>query len=299
MDLFDQLRTLVQVVAGGSLSAAARAQGLSVAAVSRQVRALEEEFGAPLLVRSTRALALTEAGVALHERAQRILDDVEQARGAVKGTRAVRGRVRISAPVTLGGMRLVPELPALFARYRGLQVDLRLEDRNADLAAEGIDLAVRAGVSLHDESDLFAAPLWSYPRRLVASPLYLTRRGVPETPEDLRAHDLLGHVNARGAVAPWHLSREGAPRVDVAPDGPLCSNALFALRDGALAGLGVALLPEWLVVEGVTTGRLRALLPAWSAPPTRAWAVYRRERRSSARVRAIIEHLRGGDGAAP
>ena len=123
------------VVDGGSLSAAARAQGLSVAAVSRQVRALEEEFGAPLLVRSTRALALTEAGGALHERARRILEEVEQARGAVKTTRAVRGLVRVSAPVTLGMMRVVPALPALFTRYAALQVDLRLEDRNADLAA--------------------------------------------------------------------------------------------------------------------------------------------------------------------
>lgn len=293
MDLLDQLRTLVMVVDGGSLSAAARAQGLSVAAVSRQVRALEEEFGAPLLVRSTRALALTEAGGALHERARRILEEVEQARGAVKTTRAVRGLVRVSAPVTLGMMRVVPALPALFTRYAALQVDLRLEDRNADLAAEGIDLAVRAGPALRDEADLFAAPLWTFPRQIVASPVYLARRGVPEDPAALRAFDLLGHVNALGVVARWRLTREGADAVELEPRGPLVSNALVALRDAALAGLGAALLPDWLVADGVSTGRLRVLLAEWSAPQTRAWAVYRRERRSSLRVKAVIEHLQG------
>jgi DNA-binding transcriptional LysR family regulator len=297
VDLLDQLRTLVMVVDGGSLSSAARARGLSVAAVSRQVRALEEELGASLLVRSTRALTLTEAGAALHERARRILDEVEQARGAVKATRAVRGRVRISAPVTLGLMRVVPALPALFARYGALQVDLRLEDRNADLAAEGIDLAVRAGTALPDEADLFAAPLWTFARRVVASPVYLARRSVPEDPSALRGMDLLGHVNAVGAVARWRLTREGDAPVDLEPAGPLQSNALLALRDAALAGLGVALLPEWLVADAVSTGRLRVLVPDWCAPKTRVWAVYRRERRNSARVRAVIEHLQGGLGA--
>src|SRR5258706_10020669 len=190
MDLFGQMQTFVRVVESGGITAAARQLPRSPAAVSRQLSALEAHLGAQLLSRNTRNATLTDAGRNYYARCLRVAREVEEARHAVRGSAAMDGALIVSAPVSLGLARISPHLPALLARHPGLRIDLRLEDRLVDLAGEGVDVAIRSGVDPPDSSSLVARPLFTYRRRLVASPDYLARKGSPASASDLSAHDL-------------------------------------------------------------------------------------------------------------
>src|SRR3954469_23512064 len=161
MDLFAQMMTFVRVVEGKSLSAAARAQRLSLPAISRQLAALESELGVKLVVRSTRHLHPTEAGQRWYEHCRRVLRDIETARHDVRGDARVRGRVVVSASLTFGAAVIVPRLPKLAEEHPELVIDLRLEDQLVDLVGEGVDLAVRAGSPPPDSSAFIAHPIFS------------------------------------------------------------------------------------------------------------------------------------------
>lgn len=280
----------MRVVESGSLSAAARHLRLSPAAVSRRLASLERQLGGALVVRTTRRLQVTDAGRRYYEQAVRILRDIEDAQATVRGARAVRGRLRVSAPVTFGLAWVCPAVPALLRKHPELQLDLHLEDRVVDLVAEGLDVAIRIGVEPPESSSVVARRLGRYGRYVVASPAYLRRRPRPKEPTALAAHDALLHVPDDRAVTPWIFSREGR-EVRVEPRGTLRTNVVFALRDAALAGLGVALLPEWLVADDVAAGRLRVLVSDWSAPRLDVIALHRAELRGAPRVRAFLEHL--------
>jgi DNA-binding transcriptional LysR family regulator len=297
MDLLSQMATFVRVVEAGSLSSAARGLRLSLPAVSRQLSALEDELGAPLLLRTTRRLTVTEAGRQYYARCLRILREVEEARGEVRAGREVAGRLTVTAPVTFGLSHVTPHLPALLERHPGLHVDLLLEDRVTDLVGEGVDVALRAGIAPPDSTAFMAHPLMTFHRIPVASPRYLKHRGEPKAPEALARHAALVQLPGAGSAGTWHFQREGK-EVAVEVTGPLRISAPLALRDAAVAGLGVALLPEWLVAGDVAEGRLQALLPGWGTPPQTLSAVHRMELRGAARVRAFLEHLRGVWGGA-
>jgi DNA-binding transcriptional LysR family regulator len=293
MDLLAQMATFVSVVDGNSLSAAARAQGLSLPAVSRQLRALERDLGASLVVRSTRRLRVTDAGQSWYEHCRRVLRDIENARDAVRGKQGVHGRLVVSAPLTFGTSIIVPRLAKLASRHPRLVLDLRLEDQLVDLVAEGVDLAVRAGSPPPDSTAFIAQPIFSMTRLLVASPRWLARHGTPREPAHLVRHSCLIQVTPAGIVVPWTLCRPdspGDPRT-MEVRGQLRTNAPSALRDLALDGAGIAYLPDWLVSEELAAGRLRRVLPGWSSTPITAWAVYRAELRGALRVRAFLEAL--------
>src|SRR4051812_33889535 len=238
MNLLEQMATFVSVVDGKSLSAAARARHLSLPAVSRQLRALEVELGASLVVRSTRRLHVTDAGRAWYERCKRVLHELEEGRAAARNTRDVSGRLGISAPLTFGASVIVPRLPKLAAQHPRLVIDLRLEDQLIDLVAEGVDVAVRAGSPPPDSTAFVARALFSMQRILVASPRWLKRHGTPREPDQLTGHDSLIQVPPAGIVVPWFLGldggREGPQAIDV--HGRLRSNAPSALRELALRG---------------------------------------------------------------
>lgn len=293
MDLLAQMSTFVRIVESGSLSAAARRLRLSLPAVSRQLRALEDELGAPLVLRTTRRLTVTALGRAYYERCVRILRDVEDAQRSARTHDEVAGRVVVAASVTFGLLRIAPTLPALLAAHPRLQIDLRIEDRISDLVGEGIDVAVRAGSLLApDAAGLVASVLGSFPRVLVASPAYLRRRGEPREPAALARHDALVQVSGTGAPhVHWRMS-QGERSETVTVREALACNALAVLRDAAVAGLGVAVLPAWLVARELEAGALRQILGKWTCPPAHLSAVYRVELRGAARVRALIEHLR-------
>jgi len=305
MDLLAQMATFVRIVDGKTLSAAARAQRISLPAVSRQLRSLEAELGAPLIVRSTRRLHVTDAGRQWYAHCVRILRELEEARATVGSTRSVRGTVVVSASLTFGSVLIVPRLAGVAARYPHLVVDLRLDDRLVDLVAEGVDVAVRAGSPPPDSTAFVAHPLFAMHRILVAAPRLLRAHGVPREPSHLVRYPCLVQVTPAGAVVRWLLRRTDRETNDRPDDagsdaavdetvdvhGPVRSNAPIALRDLAVDGAGIGYLPDWLVANDLACGRLRRVLPSWASPAIMAWAFHRAELRGAPRVRAFVDAL--------
>jgi len=287
MDLLDQMQTFVRIVSAGSLSAAARARGLSLAAVSRQLATLERELEATLVVRSTRRLNVTEAGARWYEHCSRILRDVDDARADVTDRGDVRGTVVISAPITFGSFYAVPRIEALSRAHPKLHIDLRLEDHVVDLIGDGVDIAIRAGISPPDSTSVIAHPLLAFRRVCVAAPAYVRKRGKPEHPRELEAHDTLVQHGLSAAFTRWRFERDGDV-VEVTPRPRLRASSPNVLRDWALAGAGIALLPEWGI------GELRPLLPGWQTPEIHSWALHRTEVRGAPRIRAAVEALSAG-----
>ncbi|MDB5218983.1 MAG: Transcriptional regulator, LysR family [Myxococcaceae bacterium] len=291
MDLLAQMATFVSVVDGKSLSAAARAQRLSLPAVSRQLRALEEDLGASLIVRSTRRLHITDAGLQWYEHCRRVLHDIDQAREAVRGTKGVHGTLVISASLTFGTVVIVPRLARLSEKHPRLVVDLRLEDQLVDLVGEGVDVAVRAGSPPPDSTAYVAHPIFAMERILVAAPRWLRKHGMPREPSHLARHECLIQVTPAGTVVRWSLRRGGADTRTIDVQGRLRTNAPSALRDLAVDGGGIAYLPAWLVTSELERGVLRRVLPEWSSVPITAWAVHRSELRGTPRLRAFLDAM--------
>ncbi len=291
MSLFDQMGTFVRVVDAGSLSAAARALRLSLPAVSRQLRALETELGVKLLLRSNQGLQLTDAGKRFYGESVGILGSVERARATAAGHGGVSGRLVISVAISVGLEVIVPRLTGFIAAHRALQLELRLEDRSVDLIGEGVDVAVRAGIPPPDSTGYIAHVLGDASWRVaVASPSYLRRRGRPTAVRQLARHECLVHLGPSGPNRRLAFQR-GDERVDVELHGPAESNAALALRQLALAGLGIAVLPEWLIEADLREGRLRRLLPGWRNGPSYTYAFHRVELRGAPHVRALVAAL--------
>ena len=276
------------VVAAGSFAGAARALNLSVAAVSKQVRALEDRLGVRLLHRTTRQVRLTEAGQRFHERCQRILADLEDAEREVAERQATpRGRLRVSAPMSFGQRHIGPVVSAFLRRNPDVQIDLVLDDRFVDLLAEGFDVAIRSP-ELHDSS-LVARRLCASRRVLCAAPEYLARHGTPVTPDELTAHRCIGYAYmASGCDWPFR-TREGRRLVRV--HGPVMSNNGDVLRVLALDGCGVALLPTFLVADDLREGTLREVLPDQLDGDPAVWVVQPTRRHVPLAVRAFVDFL--------
>jgi DNA-binding transcriptional LysR family regulator len=293
MDLLAQMATFVSVVEGKSLSAAARAQRLSLPAVSRQLRALEADLGTSLIVRSTRRLHVTDAGVQWYDHCRRTLRDIESARDAIRGSKTVRGTLVVSASVTFGSEVIRPQLMRLLERYPELSIDLRLEDQLVDLVGEGVDVAVRAGSPPPDSTAVFAEPLAQMTRVLVAAPRWLRKHGTPRDPAQLPRYECLVQVTPSGTIIRWALARASHPEqtASVEVHGRLRTNTPTALRDLAIEGAGLAFLPDWLVAPALAQNKLRRVLPDWSSLPITAWAVYRKELRGNARLKAFIDAM--------
>jgi len=288
MDLLSRARTLVRVVEAGSLSAARRSLGLSLPAISRQVQTLEQELGAKLLLRTTRSLRLTDEGKRFFEHAARLVREADAAVASVRPEGAVRGAVVVSASVTLGVLRIVPGLAALLRAHPGLDLQLRLEDRPAELVSEGVDIAVRAGMDLPDSVGLVAQPLASYERYLVASPAYLRRHGTPKSVAALARHAAILGPESNGD---WRFVEGGEEaRVTVTP--ALRVSTLLGVRAAVLGDLGLAILPSFGVREGLAAGTLRQVLPRAALPVVRSHALYRVERRGTPRIDAVLAYLR-------
>ncbi|APR88522.1 Transcriptional regulator, LysR family protein [Minicystis rosea] len=290
MDLLAQMATFVRVVESGSLSAAAREQRISLAAVSRQIGALERELGATLVLRSSRRLSVTDAGRRWYERAIGILHEVDDAKASVREGAEVHGTLVVSASVTTASMLLAPRLPTLLRRHPRLLIDLRIEDRLIDLVGDGVDLAIRGGSPPPDSTAVVAQPLFRFHRLVVASPAYLRERGIPHDPSDLVRHDCLIVAPGGGVPLQWVLVR-GAEERAVEVRGPLRTTTPLVLRDLARGGAGVAMLPSWLVAADCESGLLQRVLPEWESPPTALWAMYSARLRGSPRIRAFLDGM--------
>lgn len=297
MDRLSGMAVFVRVVEEESFSAAARLLGLSKSSVSKQVAALEDRLGARLLNRTTRRLALTDAGTAFFERAVRILADAEEAEAAVSRlSTAPRGVLRVNAPVSFGVQHLGPLLPAFMDANPELSVDLGLNDRFVDLVEEGFDVAVRIG-RLPDSS-LIARRLAPVRRLLVASPDYVAAHGAPQRPEDLRDHAcLLYSYLLRGDT--WPLTGPDGRTVEVLVTGRLRANNGDVLRSALLGGMGVAYTPSFLVGADLAEGRLVRVLPQWEDTTAAVYAVHPHARLLAPKVRAFVDFLADRFAGAP
>lgn len=289
----DEMRAFLEVARRQSFSAAARALGLTSSSVSKQVARLEERLGAQLLRRTTRRVSLTEAGNLYAERADRILSDIEEAQRAVADLDGTpRGTLRISAPTVLGSIRVAPAVLACRARYPELRIDLDLTDRIVDLVAERVDVAVRLAAEISPAS-LVARRLADDLRVLCASPRYLRRHGTPRCLEDLAAHDCIT-LNLE-PVARWTLVGPEGERV-VAVSGTFRTSDTITLRDAAVAGLGLANLPDYVVQDQLESGALRRVLPEYGASKRASFAVYAAPARAA--VRVVVDALAKAMGPA-
>jgi DNA-binding transcriptional LysR family regulator len=286
MDHLKQLTAFVSAAARGSLSAAARLEGVTPAMIGRRLDALEERLGVKLLVRTTRRLSLTFEGSAFLEDCQRILNDLANAEASVSlGGVKASGHIKVSAPAGFGRRHVAPLVMDYLDRHPEVTLNLDLTDRLVDLVNENIDCAVRIG-ELADSS-LAGLKLGDMKRMVVASPEYLAQRGTPETLEDLARHECLSLGQQRG----WTFAADGITTTTKVA-GRLECNDGAVLHDWALAGKGLAWRSEWEVGDDLRAGRLVAVLERYSAPPVGIYAVYPQRKRLALRVRLFIDLLK-------
>jgi DNA-binding transcriptional LysR family regulator len=286
MDLND-IALFVQVVRAGSFAEAGRRLGIPPSTASRRLQSLEEALGARLLHRSTRRLALTDAGRSFFAECATQVDALEQAAGQVtEAATAPAGRVRVGAPADFFNWFPAERVARFLAEYPRVRLEFELDDARADLLGQGIDVALRAGADL--EPTLIAHQLgWSH-AAMVASPAYLDARGTPTDPRDLSGHDCISRTTRGGARATWRLI---GPRraVTVEVDGPFQANAASAQLAAAVAGMGIALLPSAMSAAHVAAGRLRVVMPQHSLEPIGVYLVYLSRRQLPRAVSAFIE----------
>jgi DNA-binding transcriptional LysR family regulator len=286
MERLDDLALFLRVLDLGSISGAARSLGLSVAVASQRLKRLERSLGMQLVHRTTRRLWATSEGAALAERGRPMIEDLEALTSSMGGGE-VSGSLRITAPASFGRQHLSPLLPRLLARHPRLRLSAHLSDELVDLGARGIDLALRIGPLA--SSSLVARKIADDPRVLVASPDYLARRGTPKKPADLANHDWVRLIGERPTLRLCSArGREHTVRVD----GRFESSLGEALRDAAVAGLGIARHSTWMVRSELERGELVRVLPTHTTlPESGIYAVMPARRLLPARVRAFVDFL--------
>jgi DNA-binding transcriptional LysR family regulator len=257
LDLED-LQTFVEVADAGGVSPAARRLGVSKSIVSRRLVRLEAELGIQLLARTTRGAALTEAGVTFRNHAVRVCAEIDLARETILPAGDLRGRLRVAAPLSFGPTHLAPVLAQLARRHPRLQVHTSYSDRFVDIVGEGFDCAIRVG-QLSD-STLIARRIGPIHGKLVASPEYVREHGAPETPDQLLAHQCL----LQGTET-WHFI-DGDKTIAVHPQGRFKADNGAALAAAAVAGLGIAALPDFLTEKELASGALVALMNSYPLP---------------------------------
>jgi len=289
MDRLNALEIFRKVVDRNGFSAAARELGLSNASVSKAIKELEAQLGAQLIVRTTRSLHLTDVGQAYYQRVGDVLDSLREADEQVRNESATpQGRLRVSAPMSLGLVALQEALLSFCKAYPEIVLDLHMSDAMVDVVGEGFDAAIRGGVL--PDSSLKARKLMDINHVVVAAPDYLARSPAISRPEDLSAHDALVFS---GAVEPQTLyTLKRGDNVVQAPLRPRFRvNSSLAVKSAVLAGLGVASLPNIYVRQELESGALVQVLPDWSGPERALYVVYPEQREMSRKLRALLDHL--------
>lgn len=288
MDRIDCMRTFIATVDANGFAAAARRLEVPRSKVSKQIQALEEGLGIQLLLRTTRSLHLTEAGAEYYEAAREVIASVDEAETRARsGLCEVHGVLRVNAPMSFGLCRLSPLLPKFHQLHPKVELQLVLSDQQVDPIKGGFDVTIRIA-SLAD-STLIARHLSPAPRLLVASPEYLAKFGKPKTPQDLTQHKCLNYGYLQGGTTLLLCNGTQSERVHVT--GPLHANNGDMLARGAEAGMGIALLPLFIVDHAIADGRLVQVLPEWEAPPISINAVYPTARRVPLKTRAFLDFL--------
>ncbi len=294
MDMLATLRLFQQVVERGSITGAGRALGLSATAASRQMQELEAALQARLLNRTTRSVSATEAGQHLFERVGPLLEDLDGAlRSAGDQHGQPAGTLRVVARRSFGILHVAPAIAGFHARFPRVSVELTLTEVMDLRPSSGVDVVIRLGRP--DEKSLASTRLAADRRVLCASPAYLTRVAPPATPADCARHACLAY-HREYEPALWVFEESGR-RSEVAVSGPLRSNSGEVLHRAALDGLGLALLPEWMVAGDIEAGRLQPCLPDLRAYPAgyqaEIYAVHAKGEFVSAKITAFVTHLAG------
>jgi DNA-binding transcriptional LysR family regulator len=296
MDRLTLMETFVCTVETGSFSAAARRLDVGQPAVSKAIAQLEERLQTRLLLRSTRGLTTTEAGQAYYESAKRAIAMVDEADGAARGVSAdLVGKLRVCAAVTFARLHVIPHIKRFLDRHPALEVEVMLDDRQIDLLENGVDVALRMG-NLGDSS-MTARRIATGRRMVVAAPAYLADRGVPQIPADLAQHEAVVYLADSGGATTWSFERDST-EFSVTVSGHLRVSAAEGVRAAVCAGVGVAIVSEWMFAPELASGTVEQLLPEWSLPTIDLWAVYPSGRLASTKARAFtafVQEIMAGD----
>ena len=282
MDIED-LRTFVDVADAGGVSSAARRLGVSKSIVSRRLFRLEAELGVQLLARTTRGAALTEAGVTFREHAARVCAEIDTALETIMPAGELRGRLRIAAPLSLGPTHLAPVFAEMARRHPMLHVHASYSDHFVDIIGEGFDCAIRVGYL--SDSNLIARRVGPVHGKLVASPDYIREHGTPETPDELLAHQALMQ-----GTETWQFI-DGDKTVSIHPQGRFKADNGTALAAAAVAGLGIAWLPDHLIEGYLDSGSLVPVMTRYPVPTAGMFVVRPPGEHSTRKVRVLTELL--------
>ncbi len=286
-----RLEIFARVVEANSFTGAARELGMTKAAVSKHVSVLEQELGTTLLHRTTRKLTLTDAGAAVLVHSVRIVEEAELARAAaLEATRSIGGRLRVTAPIGLGQRVVAPAAARFLGVHPKVTVELEFDDHVVDVVGRRFDVALRAGWL--PDSSFRSRRIGRLKMVLCASPEYLDRRGMPQRPEDLPAHDWIGFAPL-GQSQSLALAR-GRARRQVRVDGRVCANDGEALRVLAVGGVGVTVLPRFWVADDLQRGRLVAVLDEWRMEPAVVHALHTHGANPPRKVTAFLDVLAEG-----
>jgi DNA-binding transcriptional LysR family regulator len=289
MQNLSDIAIFVKVVQHSSFTAAAEALDISQPVISKAVTRLEETLGARLLNRTTRRLSLTEAGAELYRRSAQALAEIENAELEVARYQTEpRGLLRVAAPMSFSLLHLTAMLPEFLDRYPGVQLDMQLDDRQVDLVADGFDLALRIG-QLHD-STLIARRIAPCKQVVCTSPQYLASHSTPERPEDLLEHNCLAYTYL-STPREWRFKDSNGEVIVIPVKGSLQSNNGIVLRDAAVGGQGIAMLPTFYVCNELRDQKLKVILSEFPAAELSLYAVYPERRNLLPKVRAFIDFL--------
>ena len=296
MTAFDEMNSFVRVVEAGSISKAAEQLGMAKSGVSRRLADLESRLGVRLMNRTTRRSSLTDAGRTYYEGAVKLLSDVAELDAVVADSEAsLEGRLRLAAPLSFGLCHLAPAIEEFVEAHPAVLIDIDFSDRQVDLVAQGVDLAIRIA-ELRDSS-LKARHICPIRLMLCASPAYLERHGTPRNLDDLAGHRILHYDIGGGSVLRLADGRGGEQQVHVEPQ--LVANNGDFLCDMAISGHGIILTPTFIAWQALATGELQALMSDCWPPPLNAYAVYPQTRYLSRRARSFIDFLAERFGTNP
>ena len=289
MDRFTSMNIFVRIIQLGSFTAVATEMGMTQSAVSKKMAALETSLGATLLTRSSRQILLTEVGTNYYEHCLSILAEMEEAETQAKEyTQYPKGNLRINIPVTFGQVHVIPYLPEFSKRYPDISIHLDLLDRRIDIIAEGFDLVFRIG-HLADSS-LVARTLGASPRTIVASPEYLKVHKQPHKLSDLKQLNCIVYTSL-STVNIWHFRHKGK-EVTLQVGGTIQSNSSAVIRQYVLSGLGVAVLPRWLIQPDLDKGSLVTILSDYIPTEFPINAVYPKSSYTPLKIRSFVDYFR-------
>jgi DNA-binding transcriptional LysR family regulator len=288
MDRLAAMEAFVRVVDAGSFSAAARRLNVGQPAVSKSVAQLEDRLGVKLLVRTTRGLTPTEAGLNFYERARRSIEEADEAELAARGAGSgLAGKLRICAAVTFARIHLMPRIPQFLARHPDLEMEVVLDDRNIDLVQEGIDVGLRMGRLV--DSTLTARRIATGRHVVLGTAAYFVRAGEPTAPGDLIAHEAVIYAQGSGGAV-WTFRRDGA-EVAVTVKGRLRVTAAEGVRAAVLADAGIAIASDWMFAPELADGTVKSVLRDWELPSMELWAVFPTGRTATTKARTFIDFV--------